>query len=217
MITSDKEKFKYWDKKAVVSTYGIDLSHWNGPTLNWSKLVAFKFVFIKASQGSTFQDPQFKGYWAAAKRLGILKGAYHFWEPLEPVQAQCDNFSATLAGDTGDLPLTLDLEKWSPAAQKSPAAADVEATNILLFLQAMKTYSGKQPIIYTNPETIKWVHNTCFSKYPLWLAAQTSEVIKPWSKVTFWQNGFKIPDGGPGISMDAFFGDITALKALCGR
>ena len=60
---------------------GIDTSHYqHAPSLNWTKVAAsgVKFAFLKATEGTTFQDPYFKADWAATANVGIFRGAYHF-------------------------------------------------------------------------------------------------------------------------------------------
>jgi lysozyme len=36
------------------------------------------FIYVKASEGNTLKDPQFEENWKQAKRVGMLRGAYHF-------------------------------------------------------------------------------------------------------------------------------------------
>ena len=48
---------KHFEEK---SGYGVDLSHHNTVT-NW-ELVEADFIFLKATEGSTFKDPKYTSY-----------------------------------------------------------------------------------------------------------------------------------------------------------
>lgn len=68
------EKFKREDE---IYERGIDISHHN-QGINWDKL-NIDFIFLKASEGSTFKDPKFQEYRKEANRVNIPYGAYHYF------------------------------------------------------------------------------------------------------------------------------------------
>src|SRR6186713_3046230 len=61
---------------------GIDASHWQG-TINWTQVAGAgkTFVFLKATEGSTYADPTYVGNHSGARTAGIKVGAYHFARP----------------------------------------------------------------------------------------------------------------------------------------
>src|SRR5436190_24372522 len=46
---------------------GIDVSHWQG-TIDWSQVAGsgYRFAILKATEGQTFDDPNYAGYRTAA-------------------------------------------------------------------------------------------------------------------------------------------------------
>src|SRR5436190_10905515 len=61
---------------------GIDVSHYNG-TIDWFQVKDYgiKFVFAKASEGTTFVDDRYAEYRAGTSAAHIRFGAYHFARP----------------------------------------------------------------------------------------------------------------------------------------
>ncbi|KAJ7855733.1 glycoside hydrolase superfamily [Mycena olivaceomarginata] len=63
---------------------GTDLSH-SQVTVDWAKVKAagVSFVYIKATEGTTFQDPTFSSKYSGATRTtaGLIRGGYHFAHP----------------------------------------------------------------------------------------------------------------------------------------
>lgn len=60
---------------------GIDISRYQGD-IDWdvlSKEDHVQFAFIKATEGSTYQDDLFTQNWEAAEAAGVFVGAYHFF------------------------------------------------------------------------------------------------------------------------------------------
>ena len=71
---------------------GLDISHWQS-TINWQKMKAagVKFIYLKCSEGTYYQDDTFANNYANAKANGIKVGAYHFLTS-EPATAQFNWF-----------------------------------------------------------------------------------------------------------------------------
>ncbi|THU78877.1 glycoside hydrolase [Dendrothele bispora CBS 962.96] len=94
---------------------GIDVSHFQG-SVNWNTIVnnGVKFVFIKATEGTTFTDPNFSNNYVGATNAGLTRGAYHFAHPDASSGAtQANFFLAHGGGWTADgitLPGALDIE-----------------------------------------------------------------------------------------------------------
>src|ERR1700679_4105731 len=68
---------------------GIDISHYQND-VDFAKLKAagISFVFIKATEGVDYVDPNFSTYWKAAKAFGIPRAPYHFFHPGDDLQSQ---------------------------------------------------------------------------------------------------------------------------------
>ena len=76
-----KERMDVQDRKAG-KVKGIDVSNNNG-SINWSKVKkdGYQFAYIKASEGTNFNDTLFDSNVKKAKASGIHTGAYHFGRP----------------------------------------------------------------------------------------------------------------------------------------
>ena len=67
--------------QAQVKTRGIDVSKFQG-NINWTKVAkdkTVKFVYIKATEGTSIQDPYYKTNVAKARKAGLLVGSYHLY------------------------------------------------------------------------------------------------------------------------------------------
>lgn len=201
---------------------GIDVSSRQG-IINWqaAKDAGLDFAFIKATEGTGYANPLFAANWAAAKQVGILRGAYHFfrWDQ-DPVQ-QAAYFMGTVGktGDFGEFPLTVDVENTGDGAgvgTKNPA-------RVRTFCDAVRKATGKSPIIYTYGsmwrDTLGNPQN--FNDCPLWLAAYQPHQPRPvggWSALTFWQNSASARVAGVQglVDSDVFIGSTDDLRKFAG-
>ena len=126
---------------------GIDISSHNGiPDFDSISAAGIDFVYLKASEGIGFRDPVFIRNYAAAKRVGIPVGAYHFFRFDCDGRAQAINLLRAITGCALDLPVAIDVEESG-----NPASAATEL--ISARLAAMVTHiqsTGRRVIIYTN-------------------------------------------------------------------
>lgn len=132
--------------------FGIDVSRWQGK-INWDIIAAHKepvrFAGIRATISWGYADSWFKRNWQEAKRVGILRMAYHVIYPAQDPKRQMDNLFNTVGSDTGELPLVLDVEldhKQSP---------DKIQSNILKSAAIIEERTGRKPIIYSRAS---WVN-----------------------------------------------------------
>ena len=95
----------------VAYTPGIDVSHWQGQ-IDWPAVRSAGkiFAFIKATEGTSYQDPAFPANWQGSKAAGLRRGAYHFFRPAQDPAKQADLFLRTVPQAPGDLPPALDME-----------------------------------------------------------------------------------------------------------
>ena len=71
--SSRSHQAKHFEEK---SGYGVDLSHHN-TVIDWEQVEA-DFIFLKATEGSTFTDSKYISYRNKAQKYGIAVGAYLF-------------------------------------------------------------------------------------------------------------------------------------------
>ena len=203
--------------------WGIDVSGHQGQ-INWDRVKAdgVQFAFIKATEGRTFVDPTFARNWREAKRVGILRGAYHFFRTRSSLVGQQDNFARTInSADVGDLPPVIDVEipgQWSHLS--CPQRNDL----IINWIEGVRMRLGTNvhPIIYMSSYFADDVLNNDprLAEHPLWLAHYTTagnpRVPRPWGFHTFWQYTDRgSVDGIAGnVDLNWFNGSIDRLNAL---
>jgi len=210
----------------AVSDSGIDVSH-HQHTIHWNTVAAagIQFVFIKATEGQSVVDPRFGANWTGARSAGILRGAYHFFRPDIPAQAQANNFLTLLQSVyPAELAPALDLElrkldgtdAWDgiPLSQRTGLAVE--------WLTAVEQRLGRRPMVYLSPSFAleKLGGATALGTYPLWIAHYTTNpqprVPSAWSDWTFWQYTERGKIGGISGTVDRnkFNGPANDLLAL---
>ncbi len=136
-LTSLPAKFSFPEHARESSVFGIDVSHHNvdgcNCKLDWADIASHKvqFVYVKATQGTSYADPTFVGTATAAREDGKLAvGAYHFLT-TEDAGKQAANFLKQ-TGKAGTLALlpSLDLE-WDlgPMTANCPGDAVITIKN----------------------------------------------------------------------------------------
>lgn len=168
------------------SVRGIDVSHHQGE-IDWKKVKAagIQFAYIKATEGKGMEDEDFEANWAGAKEAGIYRGAYHYFLPRVPVEAQVDQFLSVAKFGKGDLPPALDLEE-----EKGYTRAQLRDSS-LKWLKLVEKRTGVRPVLYTMPKFAETYLDKEFGKYPLWMAKLNWFWMRPpsiWKDWTIWQH-----------------------------
>lgn len=215
------------DLQSNKSIIGIDVSHHNG-TINWSRVPQsqVQFVFCKATQGKSFTDDMLHANMNELKRLGFMRGAYHFLT-FQGVTAkeQVDNFIGTGIdfSQPGTLPPVLDVE-WQQSNSLNQYILQNRQACIKLikdWLVAVETATGRKPIIYTNKSFWNdYLGNpTGFESYNLWVASYRNDAPSlpvGWTEYAFWQFTEKGSVAGISGMVDKnyFSGNLKRLKTL---
>jgi lysozyme len=206
--------------KASGSSYsvqGIDCASYQGD-VNWSSVKSSgrSFGFEKATEGTTYTNPDFAYNWSHMKSAGIIRGAYHYGHPGSDATTQANFFYNTVKPVSGDLQLALDIETTDG---KSPS----QVWNwIQTFIARIKTLTGRPGIIYTG--YYFWVNSVGNPdnnlNCPLWLAAYVSDpspyVPRAWSTWSFWQysDSGSVPGVSGAVDLDCWNGSLSNLKNL---
>ncbi len=198
---------------------GIDVSGWQ-KNVNWKYWwkKGKRFAYVKATEGTGYKNPYYSQQYNGSRRVGMIRGAYHFALPNRSSGgAQAVYFVTNGGGWTRDgktLPGALDLE-WNPYG---PACYGKSKAGMRAWIKAFHdTYearTGRWPVIYTS--TSWWSHcvggGHAFGKtVPLWVARYSSNVgaLPPgWNRYTFWQYS------SDPIDQNKFNGNHTRLRAL---
>lgn len=130
---------------------GVDVSNHQG-RIDWTELAAsgVVFAYIKASEGGDFRDKSFERNWSESKRVGLRRGAYHFFTLCRTAAEQAENFIAAVPRDPEALPPVVDAEHMGPCV-----AAIAERDHVAMlaeFIGTLEKHYGHRPIIYTTAE-----------------------------------------------------------------
>ena len=147
------------------------------------------FVFIKATEGKDYVDPNFRVNWERARSAGMPRGVYHFMTWCSLAAEQADWFVKNVPYDPSALPPVLDLE-WNnhSSCKTKPSRADA-LEKIRLMLDVMERHTGKLPIIYTDMTFHRDILEGEYFPNAFWLRSTAAEphqryANRPW---TFWQ------------------------------
>lgn len=197
--------------------HGIDVSHYQS-VIDWEDVKAMQvkkinigFSFIKATEGTDDVDERFKQNWRGAKKAGIVRGAYHFFNPYRNGKVQAQNFIKTVDLKPGDMPPVLDVEDAGRLSK------DVLQQRVGEWLTAVEIRYGIKPVIYTGADFYKSYLEGRFDDYPLWVAhylvKDKPRVSRQWH---FWQHNESGRVNGINAYVDfnVFNGDSTAFAKL---
>ena len=149
---------------------GIDVSHHNGE-IDFDRLSAkesdVSFIYIKATEGTDFQDPGFIRNYRGAMKSGIPAGAYHFFRYDTDGELQALNFIRALRGRPFTLPPAIDVEDWG----NPDGHATALIVERLRLMTACLLREGYRPVIYTNLDGYHRIIRGNFDSYPLWISS----------------------------------------------
>ncbi len=164
---------------------GVDVSRYQG-NIDWDVIASqdITFAFIKATEGSSYQDPVFSYNWQEARNSSIYAGAYHFFSFESEGLTQAQNFIATVGTLEGSLPPVVDLEFYGDYTENPLSKAETrEILNELL--DTLEAHYGVKPIIYTTPKAYtSYILGGDYGDYPLWMRNTYYQPLSDW---TFWQ------------------------------
>ena len=220
---------------ASPSTYavkGVDTSHHNhsgGNPIDWNRVRSSgqDFAFVKATEGSDWQDPWFSRDLGGARQAVLPHSPYHFYGRT-PGADQARNFIATVkaAGYTGkavsELPPVLDLEQHQGRCPTNLSTAGVRA-----FLKTVTSQLGVKPIVYTTKSFVDACmggDGSVFAGHVMWQPRYKSGSKEP-APVPGAGQGWKIwqyteTGSVPGIpsaghaDLNVFRGSLAELRQL---
>jgi len=216
--------------------YGVDVSNWQVAAIDWAAVAASGRAFgvCKASEGTSFVDPDFDVNWRGIADANMVRIAYHFARPSanQPDEEAAFFLSVVNANggfspgdgvwlDMEDTALTsgMDLTAWVYTWGAYIAAAE-----------------GFWPVVYTG----KWyadphgfgddpgddkltVMGLCIAAYeqppmPDYPRGDPPAPVDPWlatgAPLAFWQysSSGRVPGIAGDCDLDAFFGNLDQLR-----
>ncbi len=195
--------------------HGVDVSH-HQKRIDWDSLAIKEpvdFAFVKATEGHDFVDSLFCHNWDALKRLGIRRGAYHFFRAYGCGDEQASHFLSLVEMQPGDLAPVLDIECLDGIA---PEIMLQEAN---IWLEIVEAELGVKPIIYSNQHFYETYLAGHFDNFPLWIARYSTEkpLLTTGKNWDFWQfsNEGRMEGICQKVDLNVFPGTHEMLDRLC--
>ncbi len=198
------------------SVHGIDVSRYQ-LTIDWDEVAKAKegkhqirFAFMKATQGIQLTDTTFKRNWVESKRAGIVRGAYHYFEPSKDARQQANYFLSRVKLEKGDLPPMLDVEEQGKLSRKQLQE------KVKIWLQTVEKSCGVKPILYCGPAFYRNILQKKFEEYPLWIAHYYRYQLSNEFKWRFWQHSDKgkVPGIKGHVDFNVFHGSKAGLDSM---
>ncbi len=199
--------------------HGIDISHHQGD-IDWQELrdkgtinkLPIRFIMIKATEGATKVDENFKENFFQSREYGFTRGAYHFYSVHSPAKAQAEFFLKTVKLENGDLPPVLDVE------HKPKKQSDAEfKKSILQWLNIVERHYGVKPIIYTYYKfKTRYLNDPVFNSYPYWIAHYYVDKVEYDGEWKFWQHTDvgRLPGIRGNVDFNIYNGSFYELRKM---
>ncbi len=222
------------------SVLGVDVAsfqHPNGQAISWPEVAAadggaYKFAFVKSTEGNYYVNPYATTDLAQAHAAGLYVAPYAFANPFVAGGATEADYAidhTVLPAGSPTLPIILDIE-YDPysAAEHTNTCYGLSSSQMVSWIGAFVNEAirrtGQRPIIYS---TAQWWDectgsSAAFAADPLWIAGDTSsgplQPVMPsaWTTWTYWQ--YTASATVPGIAdpgaTDASYLSSSALQLL---
>ena len=194
--------------------HGIDISHYQGD-VKWKMLEQTRqgqfpvsFIFMKATEGGDYKDRRFDENFRRAKEAGLIRGAYHFYNPYTDPIRQADFFITQVDLKKGDLAPVLDIER--KPRDKAQLQADLK-----VFLKRLELHYGVNPIIYTSFKyKTRYLDAPEFDAYPFWIAHYYVDSLSYVGAWQFWQHTDygTVPGIDTSVDLNVFNGSQEELN-----
>ncbi len=208
---------------------GTDVYHGDDP-INWNTVKAngYTYAWCKATQGTTYTDPDFVSNITTGETAGMYMGAYDFNDAENQTASAEANYFLSVAGTyikACEMPPVLDLEDPSSGPALSSAFNSTTLTAwVQLWMTTVQNATGIVPVLYTTRGYAAFL-NSSLNGYPIWIAdPDGSTTVAPatgsWTTYAFKQYSFTatIPGLGSsgGADADVYNGSSAQFMTLIG-
>lgn len=193
---------------------GFDISSHNGyANLDAAAKGGYEFIFIKASEGTDFRDPNFVLNYQKAGHAGLKRGAYHFFRFDKDGVEQAKNLLRVIGPRQLELGIVVDVEEHGNATGVSDDLVRQRLQRMLEYLNLR----GHRVMFYTNQEGQERYLTDGLEGFPLWLCAFTD--MSGRGDWTFWQYDHhgKVPGIRGDVDLDVFRGSRAEWEKYLGN
>ena len=166
---------------------GVDVSSYQGE-IDWPRLSSqdIDFAYIKATEGSSYQDPYFSQNWQGASETDIRVGAYHFFSFESGGDTQAQNFIDTVEPVENMLPPVIDVEYYGSFGSAETIDVNAIRNELRIMVDALTEAYGVKPVIYVSADSYATIVQGSFDDCDLWYRSVYSGVPDDVDWV-FWQ------------------------------
>ena len=135
---------------------GVDVSSHQG-SIDWEELAEqdIDFAYIKATEGSTYEDSYFEENLENAYDAGLYVGAYHFFSFESSGEKQAENFIENVEPQGEMLPPVIDVEFYGNFKSEEDINVDEVQDELRSMIDAIEAEYDCKPIIYTTNRAYK--------------------------------------------------------------
>lgn len=170
------------------SLQGIDVSHWQG-RINFERVRddGIRIVYIKATQGTDYVDPDFERNYRDADKAGLAIGFYHFVTARNENEAREEArfFASRIRNKKQHARAAMDFEVFGDLSIAEVRAISEE------FLVTLEEELHHIPALYSDASNASdRFADDRFRRYPLWIAdygVSRPDMENPWRRWSGWQ------------------------------
>lgn len=197
---------------------GIDIaSHQTGIDLT---VVPCDFVIIKATEGTTYVNPDYARAYQQAKSAGKCLGIYHYASGGN-VQTEADHFLRQVGNRIGEAVLILDWESYT-----NPAFEVNDHAWVKSWCDYVKGKTGVAPVVYVQQSAMSRLSG--IGNYGLWVAQYadmnpTGYQATPWNEGAYscvmrqYSSCGRLNGYGGNLDLNKFYGDRVAWNKYAGK
>jgi uncharacterized protein YgiM (DUF1202 family)/GH25 family lysozyme M1 (1,4-beta-N-acetylmuramidase) len=182
------------------------------------------FTIIRAGQ-NLWPDSDFAYNWADAKKTGLPRGSYWFYDSRADPKRQAELWVELMKDDLGELPLFADIEEnyggqyggWRKWYDFLERLKELVGQKEIAIYTAFYYWRDNAPNATTEAQSLEYFH-----QYPLWIAhygVTQPSIPKPWNanEWLFWQftesgDGALYGVESKGFDLNYFNGDVEAFR-----
>ena len=137
---------------------GVDVSSHQG-SIDWEELAEqdIDFAYIKATEGSTYEDSYFEENFENAYDAGLYVGAYHFFSFESSGEKQAENFIENVEPQGEMLPPVIDVEFYGNFKSEEDINVDEVQDELRSMIDAIEAegYDTQTMVVITNAPDYK--------------------------------------------------------------
>lgn len=155
--------------------------------VDWQDLASsnksLAFAYMKATEGSSYEDDRFENNWTNSKATSLRTGAYHYFSFDSSGETQANNFINNVPVESGRLGPTIMIEFYN-GKEKNPPNEELVVAELTQLKGMLEEHYGQKVTFYVSEKIYQLYIEKHFPDNPIWLYGQTSEPTIKW---TYWE------------------------------